>query len=138
MPSITTTLEVEVIINYDVTPSRRSKYMEYPDEPPTIDTIDAELYYKNDKTSGTTTDFTKFLDLDDYVIRDIEAAIEEEDTPMRLTKQHFQLIADTIKATNLAHEDRVELAEEFQRELKKTNPQFDKEKFLEACGVEVS
>ena len=138
MPSITTTLEVEVIINYDVTPSRRSKYMEYPDEPPTIDTIDAELYYKNDKTSGTTTDFNKFLDLDDYVIRDIEAAIEEEDTPMRLTKQHFQLIADTIKATNLAHEVRVELAKEFQRELKKTNPKFDKEKFLEACGVEVS
>lgn len=59
-----------------------------------------------------------------------------------MTKQDFQLIADTIKGesfnwggqmTDPQHE---RLASNFADALAHTNPRFDRARFLKACGVE--
>ena len=55
----------------------------------------------------------------------------------KMTRSHFQLIADTIKDfgngeyKNLAHC----LANEFASKLRVTNDQFNRDRFLRACGV---
>jgi len=55
---------------------------------------------------------------------------------MTLTRQHFQLIADAIRVTNFTNpQDRIALASEFARKLADTNPNFDRTRFLTACGV---
>lgn len=57
---------------------------------------------------------------------------------MTLTRQHFQLIADVLKrakfnTTELGHRT---ICEDFADELAKTNPNFNRRRFLTACGVE--
>ena len=59
----------------------------------------------------------------------------------KMTRKHFQLIADVLHKTRQelywrdgAHETIDRLTEEFANELKKTNPCFNKDKFLRACG----
>jgi len=54
---------------------------------------------------------------------------------MRLTKQHFQLIAETIKGTTMTMRARRDLTNGFVTELKRTNPNFNVSRFKEACGV---
>ena len=54
---------------------------------------------------------------------------------MRLTKQHFQMIAETIKSTTMTMRARRDLTNGFVSELKRTNPNFDIDRFKEACGV---
>jgi len=54
---------------------------------------------------------------------------------MRLTKQHFQMIAETIKSTTMTMRARRDLTNGFVSELKRTNPNFDIARFKEACGV---
>jgi hypothetical protein len=56
---------------------------------------------------------------------------------MTLTRQHFQLIADVVKRTNVDDTTRKALAYDFAFELRRTNPKFDTNRFLVACGVEV-
>jgi len=53
-----------------------------------------------------------------------------------MTRKDFQVIAEAIKDINArkAHGDRI--AELMAEALKKTNPRFDKKRFLTACGVE--
>jgi len=56
----------------------------------------------------------------------------------KMTRSHFQLIADTIKDfgdgeyKSMAHC----LANEFAQKLRATNPQFKREVFLRACGID--
>ncbi len=52
-----------------------------------------------------------------------------------MTRKDFQLIADTIKASDLGPTDRLSLARDFADALRSTNPQFDRARFLAACGV---
>lgn len=50
----------------------------------------------------------------------------------KMQKRHYQLIADLIRTAPLAL-GRRHLAEHFADGLRKTNPQFSRERFLEAC-----
>lgn len=59
-----------------------------------------------------------------------------------MTKEHFELIAETIKDARL-HLDsetsakaREQIAYRFAESLEDTNERFDRERFLAACGVE--
>lgn len=55
-----------------------------------------------------------------------------------MTRAHFKLIADTIASLDFPEEDGPEIeicANEFARVLARTNPQFDRAKFLKVCGV---
>jgi hypothetical protein len=47
-----------------------------------------------------------------------------------MTRVHFEFIADTIKSLSLTQEDVRHVAEAFARELGNTNPNFDRERFL--------
>lgn len=61
---------------------------------------------------------------------------------MTMSRQHFQLIADVLKSER--SECRTEqdiaivedLAESFACELARTNPRFNRTRFLKACGLE--
>lgn len=56
---------------------------------------------------------------------------------MTMTSQHFQFIAEVLADANdtLTPAARSILAREFARRLAETNPNFDRARFLEACGV---
>jgi hypothetical protein len=47
-----------------------------------------------------------------------------------MTRVHFEFIADTIRSLSLTQEDVPHVAEAFARELGNTNPNFDRERFL--------
>lgn len=52
----------------------------------------------------------------------------------KMQKRHYQLIADLIRTFNdTGVLDHQRLAEHFANGLKKTNPLFSRERFLEAC-----
>ena len=53
-----------------------------------------------------------------------------------MTRKDFQLIADVLKASSTSPMNRCviqELAVTFASELAKTNPRFNKQRFIEAC-----
>ena len=52
-------------------------------------------------------------------------------------RRHYQFIADTIKFLNLPEDTIKQIAEEFTKALKGTNPNFQKTRFMEACGIPV-
>lgn len=54
---------------------------------------------------------------------------------MKLTRQHFELIAKVVKTAELGTWHREQLALQFLVEMQKTNANFDKSRFLKACGV---
>ena len=54
-----------------------------------------------------------------------------------MTRKDFQLIADVLKASSTSPMNRCvvqELAVTFASELAKTNPRFNKQRFIEACA----
>ena len=54
-----------------------------------------------------------------------------------MTRKDFQLIADVLKASGTSPMNRCvvqELAVTFASELAKTNPRFNKQRFIEACA----
>jgi hypothetical protein len=51
-----------------------------------------------------------------------------------MTRKDFVLIAATIKALAISPEDRVLVAEDFAYALGNTNPNFNRGRFLTACG----
>jgi hypothetical protein len=54
-----------------------------------------------------------------------------------MTKKDFELIAATIaKAFNADRENLEHAAFVFEDALSATNPKFDRERFLRACGIE--
>ena len=56
-----------------------------------------------------------------------------------MTRKDFQLIADVLQEVEgpiCSTETRDQIATAFARALRTTNPQFDRERFLRACGVE--
>ena len=62
---------------------------------------------------------------------------------MTMTRQHFALIADIVKELPSLYMDepisakqRVEIARYFASFLHATNPNFNRARFLRACGVE--
>ena len=57
---------------------------------------------------------------------------------MTMTRQHFALIAEAIKdcAEGGQLKDVEEVAACFARKLHATDPAFNRERFLRACGVE--
>lgn len=56
---------------------------------------------------------------------------------MTMQRRHFQMIADILAGMRIymptEYADRA--AEYFADELRQTNPQFNRDKFLKACGV---
>lgn len=52
-----------------------------------------------------------------------------------MTKKHFQLVADVVKEINVRKAHGPRIAELFADALAATNPLFNREKFLAACGV---
>lgn len=64
------------------------------------------------------------------------------DPSIRFQRRHFEFIARTLRDAVDAHEcdsltiTREGLAREFARDLRATNPQFNADRFLRACGVE--
>ena len=58
-----------------------------------------------------------------------------------MTRQHFQLIADTLRKVEPQQgKERtqwIDTIEQFRHDLAQTNPGFNEDKFLEACGLEV-
>ena len=52
-----------------------------------------------------------------------------------MTRRDFQLIADTIR--ELPQTIRLRVALTFAENLRGTNPRFDRDRFLVACGVEL-
>ncbi len=64
----------------------------------------------------------------------VEIKIKENN----MTRKDFQLIADVLSATRTSPANRMvvkELAVTFASELAKTNPRFNKQRFVEACNV---
>ena len=51
-----------------------------------------------------------------------------------LTKRTFELVAEAINSTSLREDARQEVADALARRLAETNPQFDRSRFLKACG----
>lgn len=60
-----------------------------------------------------------------------------------MTKKDYELIALCLKGgfMSTTHElkwhDKYKMAQVFAYELGKNNPRFDKDKFLQACGIEI-
>tara|TARA_Y100000310_G_scaffold66599_1_gene61921 strand:- start:1573 stop:1737 length:165 start_codon:yes stop_codon:yes gene_type:complete len=54
---------------------------------------------------------------------------------MRLTRQHFELIANVVAEADVTEAQREKLAVRFMYEFNKTNPNFKADRFLKACGV---
>lgn len=52
------------------------------------------------------------------------------------TKRHYQVIAEVIKAFIVNREDKIRTVDAFVKRFKKDNKNFDKEKFMKACGLE--
>jgi hypothetical protein len=52
-----------------------------------------------------------------------------------MSRKDFVLIAATIKALAISPEDRKRVAEDFAYTLRTTNPNFNRTRFLTACGV---
>lgn len=53
-----------------------------------------------------------------------------------MTRKHFKELANAIKYATVDDASRREMAEEISVVCYKFNPNFDKYRFLEACGVE--
>lgn len=51
----------------------------------------------------------------------------------RMTKAHFELIAETLKTAPVDYRERFHMAEHFADTLARTNPLFARERFLAAC-----
>ena len=60
---------------------------------------------------------------------------EKEKGTMKLTRQHFELIANVLAAADIPGTSREQLAIRFMYEFAKTNSNFDNVRFLKACGV---
>lgn len=54
----------------------------------------------------------------------------------RLTRQHFVLFAAAIKDACIHDDDRQRIAHAFARICQNSNPRFNRDRFLSACGVD--
>ena len=54
---------------------------------------------------------------------------------LRMTRKHFKAIAEAIKNTKLTDSKRREVANNIADNLREFNSNFNRETFLEACGV---
>lgn len=54
-----------------------------------------------------------------------------------MTRKDYELIAATIRRCDISYADTDEVARTFAADLAQTNPRFDPDRFLEACGTEV-
>ncbi len=52
---------------------------------------------------------------------------------MTMTRQHFTLIAEVISSSKPS--EATQMAHAFADKLRETNSRFNRERFLEACGV---
>jgi hypothetical protein len=52
-----------------------------------------------------------------------------------MTRKDFQLVADILKLHVASHTAQA-MALDFAQAFQKTNPRFDKKRFLDACGLE--
>lgn len=55
---------------------------------------------------------------------------------MTMQRRHFEFIADTVRDLGLQPDIRAAVAMEFALKLNRTNANFDRARFLKACGVE--
>jgi hypothetical protein len=54
---------------------------------------------------------------------------------IKMTRSHFELIADVVAGTDMDNINRANIAMNFANVLHRTNSAFDEKKFLKACGV---
>jgi hypothetical protein len=54
---------------------------------------------------------------------------------MKMTRQHFEFLARFV-AEEEDSDQRAKLARRMARELRYTNPRFDDDRFIKACGVD--
>lgn len=52
-----------------------------------------------------------------------------------MTRKHFEAIAATIKSADMGSVERSKLARDMASTLKEMNPNFDRSRFIEACGT---
>jgi len=53
----------------------------------------------------------------------------------KMQRRHFQFVADAIASAPVANAARAKMAYEFAHRLRATNPQFDADRFVAACGI---
>lgn len=53
-----------------------------------------------------------------------------------MTRKHFELIARILDESDLSPDEHEHISSRFADELEHLNPNFDRERFLKACGVE--
>jgi hypothetical protein len=53
-----------------------------------------------------------------------------------LTRKHYECIAEVINECPISNRNRITVAAHFANKLSVTNTNFDRAKFLKACGVE--
>lgn len=52
---------------------------------------------------------------------------------MTCSRQHFELIARVVRDADLTNRNRAQLAQAFADELVRTNPRFDRRRFMRRC-----
>jgi len=52
-----------------------------------------------------------------------------------MTRKHFEAIAETIRNSNIGDDATAQIAYDLANTLERFNPNFDKHRFLKACGV---
>ena len=53
-----------------------------------------------------------------------------------LAKRHFEIVASSIRATEMPADVRQRVADQLAQQLSSTNPRFDRQRFVRACGCE--
>lgn len=52
----------------------------------------------------------------------------------QLCRRHFEIVASSVKATEMPADVRLRVATELAAQLASTNPRFDCHRFVKACG----
>lgn len=66
----------------------------------------------------------------------VDAAARKDAQLGDMQHRHFATVATILRSYNFTAENRRNVCEHFADELRKTNPRFDRARFLRACGVE--
>jgi hypothetical protein len=54
----------------------------------------------------------------------------------QLNRRHFEIVAASVRNTDMPADVRERVASQLASELSSTNPRFDRQRFIRACGCE--